>query len=88
MCPIYEYRCQACEEITENYRTVDERHNAPGCKHCGGTTNKILSLGFKTHGDISPYYDENLESWVDSKQHRKRIMEEQGVEEAYGKGWR
>ena len=42
-------------------------------------------------GDIEPYLDENIgqePTWVKSKQHRKKLMKEFGVEEKYGKGWR
>jgi len=85
--PIYEYRCPGCHELTEAYRRVSERNDAPACRACGGATNKIISAG-RVHPDFSPYYDDNLEAWVKSKQHRKKIMREQGVVEAYGKGWR
>lgn len=83
--PIYEYRCQDCNEITDAFRSVSNRDDAPECS-CGGETKKIIS-SYRVHSDFAPYYDENLESYVKSKQHRKKVMKEKGVTEAYGKGW-
>jgi putative FmdB family regulatory protein len=82
---IYEYRCQNCKEITQAVRSVADRDNAPDCK-CGGTTRKIISVQ-RVHGDFRPYYDVNLECGIESKQHRKKVMKERDVVEAYGKGW-
>ena len=82
----YEYRCELCSELTEALREIEERNDCPKCDHCGGKTKKIISK-YYTHGDIDPYYDENLDSFVRSKQHRKQIMRDQGVSEKYGQGW-
>ena len=83
---LYEYRCRECSEVTEALREVNNRNDAPTCKHCNGRTKKIISSQ-NVHSDFDPYYDDNLESYVKSKQHRKKLMREKGVSEAYGKGW-
>ena len=83
--PLYEYRCRDCGEITEAVRSVDERMDAPACG-CGGETYKIISA-YRVHPDFEPYYDDNLETHIKSKQHRKQVMREQGVSEYYGQGW-
>lgn len=83
--PLYEYRCQTCKELTEAFRSVAERDNTPKCS-CGGETKKIISA-YRTHGDLTPYYDDNLETFIHSKQHRRQVMKEQGVSENYGQGW-
>ena len=85
--PIYEYRCRACAEITDAWRSVDERDKAPPCQICGTETRKILSVS-RPIGDMAPYFDDNLESYVKGKQHRKKLMKEKGVSELYGKGWK
>ena len=84
----YEYRCQNedCKEITEAHRSVEDRDNAPECSQCGNFTRKIISIQ-RVHPDFEPYYDDNLETGIQSKQHRKKVMKEKGVSEAYGKGW-
>jgi len=61
--------------------------NRPKTCDCGKLMTRVVTA-YKPIGDVQPYYDENLESWVKSKQDRRRIMREQGVSEAYGKGWR
>lgn len=37
--------------------------------------------------DLQPYYDENLEAYVKSKQHRRQLMAERGVSEKFGTNW-
>lgn len=83
--PLYSYRCKSCEELTDAFRSVDDRDNAPKCS-CGGETRKIISL-YRVHSDLTPYYDDNLQSHIKSKQHRQKVMKEQGVAEKFGKGW-
>lgn len=81
----YEYRCVNCKEITDAMRSVDDRDNCPTCD-CGGKTKKIIS-SYTVHGDMAPYYDENLGCHITGKQHRARVMKEQGVSEYFGQGW-
>jgi len=83
---LYEYRCLLCQEVTEKVRSVADRNNRVECIKCGGETRKIISLS-KVHPDFEPYFDDNLETQIQSKQHRKKVMKEKGVTESYGKGW-
>lgn len=83
---MYEYRCEFCREITDALREIEERNDCPKCERCGGKTSKIISK-YYAHGDLSPYYDENLDTFIESKKHRKRVMQEQGVSEKFGQGW-
>ncbi len=83
--PLYTYRCTKCETEVDEFRSVAERDIAPECE-CGSKTRKILSLS-KPIGDLNPYYDENLQGYVKSRQHRKDLMRERGVTEKFGKGW-
>lgn len=83
--PLYSYRCNACDETTDAVRAVEDRHDTPACE-CGGETRKIIAP-YTVHPDFEPYYDDNLETGILSKQHRKKVMAEKGVSEYYGKGW-
>jgi len=83
---IYTYRCLDCKEITEATRSVADRNNLPECEHCGGVTKKIIAP-YTVHPDFEPYYDDNLETYVQSKQHRKKVMKERDVVELIGRGW-
>jgi len=81
----YEYRCRICGDVTERLRELEDRDNCPFCE-CGGRTRKIISLP-KIHRDMRPYFDENLGCQINGKQHRQRVMNEQGVQEAHGQDW-
>lgn len=83
--PLYEWTCE-CGQSADEFRRVAER-NLPKTCQCGKPMQRVIT-SYKAIGDLQPYYDENLESWVKSRQHRKRIMREQGVAEHFGKGWR
>lgn len=82
--PIYNYECDTCKKVHEEFRKIAERDNVPLC--CGKPTVKIIS-SYAVVGDVEPYYDDNLESFVKSKQHRKKLMKDRGVYERYGKRW-
>lgn len=84
--PTYTYACSKCDAEQDEYRTVARRDDPVTCSVCGGQSKKIIAP-HRVIADLQPYYDENLESWVKSKQDRKRIMRDQGVAEMYGKGW-
>lgn len=84
--PLYSYRCQSCKAVTDAFRRIAERDDCPECSECDGDTKKIIST-YSVHSDFAPYYDENLETHIESKQHRKKVMKEKGLVEAYGKGW-
>jgi putative FmdB family regulatory protein len=83
--PLYEFSCE-CGKTADEFRRLGDR-NAPKECECGKLMTRVIT-SYRAIGDVDPYYDENLESWVKSKQDRKRIMREQGVSEAFGKGWR
>ena len=82
--PLYEYQCEDCKEITEEFKKVAECLVCPTCK-CGGNTAKIISKA-NVHPDFEPYLDENIgdePTWIKSKQHRKQVMKENGVTDGY-----
>lgn len=84
--PIYTYACSDCEAEQDAFRSIEKRNDAPDCDLCGIKTHKIIS-SYAAIGDLEPYYDDNLQSYVKSKQHRKQVMREQDVCEKFGKKW-
>lgn len=34
--PIYEYKCEDCDQYVDQQRAVDRRDDAMTCPHCGG----------------------------------------------------
>ena len=85
---IFEYRCldDSCKEITTALRSVADRNDPIDCKHCGAETRKIISLS-RAHSDLTPYFDDNLDTFIQGKQHRQRVMKDQGVSENHGQNW-
>lgn len=84
--PLYEYQCPTCSGLETAFRKVDERNDGPMCPVCNVKTVKIIS-GYSVVPDVQPYYDDNLQTHIKSKQHRKKVMRDQGVSEKFGKGW-
>jgi len=40
--PIYEYACEPCDRVIEEYRAIDDRDNDLRCR-CGRSTTRIIS---------------------------------------------
>ena len=74
--PTYTYECRICADTQEGVRTVAMRHDAPS--HCGVYMRLIIVPGYVIN-DIAPYYDDNLQCGIRSRQHRQEVMREQGV---------
>jgi putative FmdB family regulatory protein len=84
--PLYTYLCPDCGATTDEFRKIAERNDCPECELCKVSMQKLIG-GHSVIGDVEPYWDDNLQTGIKSKQHRKEIMREQGVSEKYGKGW-
>lgn len=83
--PLYSYQCPVCDDIRDEFRSVAQRNDAPEC--CGEKMKKLIG-GYGVIDDVDPYYDDDLETYIKSKQHRRRVMKEKDVSEHYGKGWK
>jgi hypothetical protein len=82
--PLYTY--SHCEIEQDEFRSVADRNNGPPCPKCGAPMAKIIARA-KAHSDLAPYYDDNLETHIESRRHRRQVMRDKGVYEKYGKGW-
>lgn len=79
--PIYDYKCSDCGLIENVWAKIDEQELP--CK-CGLTMTRVISAT-RTNPDLQPYLDPNLGHepvWVESRQHRKRLMKERGLAES------
>jgi putative FmdB family regulatory protein len=43
--PIYEYRCNVCDEITEEFDKITSTNKTIECSLCGQPSTRIMSLG-------------------------------------------
>ena len=84
--PIYDYKCQRCENIKEIIARFDA--TTQFCE-CGGTMTRLIGthFGISMGAGAYGYYDENLGTYIHSNTHKRQVMQEQGVSEKYGKGW-
>ena len=86
--PLYNYRCEKCAFECDDFSSVAERHNGP--PHCGQKMRLDVS-GPSIRCDLEPYFDENLETYIKSRQHHKQVMREEDVydkREFKGQKWR
>jgi putative FmdB family regulatory protein len=84
--PLYDFRCEICRKVEEDFAGYEEREKI--CR-CGGRMKRLVSFTFGIAMGVPAggYFDENLGVYINSNRHKKQVMEEQGVSEAYGKGW-
>lgn len=81
---IYEYSCE-CGNKKDEFRSVADRNEPVECS-CGKLMTRVIGGHYVTP-DMAPYYDDNLEAYVKSRQHRKELMRQKGVSESFGKHW-
>lgn len=84
--PTYEYRCKACSEMTDSYRTVAERNNTPICS-CGGETEKVISAPAMVMPDIAPYRAvAGDQRWITSRAKHREFLRSNGLIEVGNEG--
>jgi len=43
--PIYEYKCEECEHLTDVYSDIDKRKESIKCEKCGRIAKRTYSIG-------------------------------------------
>lgn len=59
--PIYQYKCEKCEQVFEEYSNIPTRNKKRKCK-CGGLSSRIIGQG---RCDVDVLMKDN-ERWSDS----------------------
>jgi putative FmdB family regulatory protein len=88
--PIYDFKCQKCDQVSEYYAKISETERACEEPGCHGEMKRLITTNVSVAGDIQPYLDPHIGSkpvYIKSKQHRREVMRKEGVYESYGKGW-
>jgi len=83
--PLYVMKCEQCGHTGEYINHIDEYENCPDCKV---PMKRILQpfgicMGCGAYG----YYDDNLQTYINTNKQRKEEMRKQNVTEKIGKGW-
>lgn len=82
--PNYDFKCESCGVTEEFFAHINE--TTLSCI-CGGTMKRLFSPSVYIIPDISPYIDENLAGpdgkpvYVMSRQHKRQILKERGLEQ-------
>lgn len=86
--PLFDYSCK-CGYSGEHIAKADEQ--LLRCPECGDNMVRQFHSRFGIcMGAVGAYgyYDDNLQTYIRTNEHRKQVMREQGVTERIGKGWR
>jgi putative FmdB family regulatory protein len=83
--PIYEYRCQKCDNLTSEYRTVERRNETPICS-CGGHTDKVISAPSMVIPDIQPYNVPGTSKYITSRSEHREYLRSNGLIEVGNEG--
>jgi len=80
MIRLNDFVCADCGDEQERYTSGDEKIH---CRKCGGRLAKLPPLFRINVGPVPQhgYYDENLDTYIQTNRHRKEVMLEQGVSE-------
>ena len=83
--PTAEYHCTACRMEYEYHFTVDQwpYPDAFSCLSCGAPATRYFSRppGMSPDAHWSGYYDQQLGRYITSRDEKKRILKERGLEE-------
>jgi len=88
--PIYELECSFCGLHSDHIFGMDEMDKKAECPHCGENlcrrehrfyTPPIIQGDTVAGGCSYNYFDEGMNEYVTSKQHRKDLMEQKGLVE-------
>ena len=76
--PIYEYRCRD-GHTTDDYRSVEARHDPMLCRTCGQTAEKIISRVGHAVPDIAGYRSVVTGQWIGSRSTHRAHLREHGL---------
>lgn len=85
--PTYEYRCRTCSKEKSEYRTIENRNQAPIC-YCGGEMMKVISAPAMVMPDIAPYKAvAGDQRWITSRAKHREFLRSNDLIEV-GNEWR
>lgn len=85
--PIYPYKCKCGYEGDHIGKVDDDKLPCPKCRR-EMVRRFHASFGINMGVGSYGYYDENLGCYIGTNAQKRRVMQEQGVQEKFGKGWR
>ena len=77
--PIYEYRCNSCDEITEEFDKITSTVKTIECSFCGQPSTRIMSLGsfhLKGSGWYKDGYNDKKTAPKEEQSDKKSVHQE------------
>lgn len=79
---IYEYRCKTCNKDVEILLPVEKYTETQICYDCNKPMIKLMPYLARTSpATIMGYYDVQLDTYIESKQHHKKVLKERNLVE-------
>ena len=78
---VFDYHCVACDKIEEMIVSYSDRL-LQKCQRCGADMVRLFTAsGFDGSYERKrfPYYDEQLDRNIESKQHKREVLKEMGL---------
>jgi len=79
--PRYGYKCATCKEYFELAMRIAEYTGEKECPHCGAMGERVFEPP-NIIPDIKPYYDRGMGVQINTRQDKKALMKERGLEPA------
>jgi len=89
--PLYSLECDRCHVLDEHLQEPNDTHLPVECENCGWEMTRFKNRAYYAdpiaiQGDTcagsenySNYFDDGLDTFVTSRDHRKKIMKERGL---------
>jgi len=89
--PLYTLECPECGVLGQHFMEMKDKYLWVHCDKCGEAMNRDENRAYyadvpQIRGDtcagscdMSNYFDDGLDTWVESRDHRSRIMAERGL---------
>ena len=85
--PIYEYVCNKCNKITDQFQWITKEYDTPKCQFCGHITIKIMPTII--HAKIAGEFMDNLQVGKSIQKRNEYLKRERrddkGLKDAYKK---
>lgn len=91
--PLYSLFCDECETGSEHFMGMDDNSLLVKCPSCAASLTRSLNRNYAAERimikgdtcsgscDFSNYFDDGLDTYITSRSHRKRVMDERGLTE-------
>lgn len=85
--PVYEYLCQNCGQIVDEYKSMEQRDNVPDCPICAGETIRAYTFrgGIKTdhpawlNNHVREVLQKDGEKPIENRKEHDQYLKDNGI---------